>query len=426
MGRVSRGLKHIVFATFELYPVNAGGAGVFISGAVRALSRAGYDITVLCDFPQRELAKANEMLAAERVGSSRLQAVAVSALAHGVTHAPGASIFEINSARVARALENLHAQDPIDLIELPDYAGLAHATLALRQSSTLRDVLMAVRVHGSLELIDRAEGVVPNAERLGMYRLEQEGIRAADVLFVPSMSMGRMYANFYGASEERMVLSPPPMEMLLAGLSRAERLPDPGHFLFYGKLQEVKGVLTLIDAAVSLLVEHPPRHWRFTFVGRDAFSERYQRMLSALIRERIPTSVADNFEFYPSIDRLDLRHLASRPVAAVVPSHFETFCLAAHELRAVGLPLVVPRIPAFVDYLNEAHGCLTYDGTALDLREKLKAVSDDVWLQHRLESAPLPSYQPFVQAYDSLKPTRRARFDPLTAAMAPAAERAGW
>jgi glycosyltransferase involved in cell wall biosynthesis len=125
-------------------------------------------------------------------------------------------------------------------------------------------------------------------------------------------------------------------------------------------------------------------------------------MTSECIARVIPESVREAFEFVPDIDRLALGQHARRPVAAVVPSRVETFCLAAHELRAVGLPLIVPQIPGFVDWLNEATGCVQYDGTTNGLTHAMRRVHDDASLRLELERAPAPRYPPFVQAYERL------------------------
>ncbi len=99
---------------------------------------------------------------------------------------------------------------------------------------------------------------------------------------------------------------------------------------------------------------------------------------------------APMFEFLPAIDRRMLGALAQRPCAAIVPSRFETFCLAAHELRAVGLPLLVAPLPAFVDYFSEEAGALLFDGTVEGLASAILRIREDRELAERLFRGPRP------------------------------------
>lgn len=400
MGRVHRRLKHLVFPTYELHPVNPGGAGVLLAGAVRLLARAGHRVTVLCAFDDAKVERARALFALEPLGPGRVDLVALGSLESDPP--PSGDVFEVNSERFARGLERLAEAGPIDYVEFPEYAGMALATLRRHRAGFLPRTLVALRIHGSLEFIDRAEGVAPDSARLGMWNMEREALELADALLSPSDALGRHYASTYGLDVRRLVVSPPPMEELLLGLAPGPRLPDPGHFLFYGKLQEVKGCVQFAAAAVRLLLDAPGGGFRFTFIGRDVACAKHACMTSECIARVIPESVREAFEFVPDIDRLALGQHVRRPVAAVVPSRFETFCLAAHELRAVGLPLIVPRIPGFVDWLNEATGCVQYDGTTNGLTHAMRRVHDDASLRLELERAPAPRYPPFVQAYERL------------------------
>jgi glycosyltransferase involved in cell wall biosynthesis len=407
---------HLVLPTYELHPINAGGAGVFVAGAVRMLARAGFRVTVLCDFPDYELSLAQRMFASEELGPGSVNAVGVPALLRepDVFQPPPGSHWEQKSAGFAEALRRLLARDPADLIEFPEYGGASLATLQARAAHGFPQVPVVLRLHGGLEFIDRAEGVVAEAERLRMYAAEAKGMLLADRLLAPSAAMGRMYQERYGFPAERVVVSPPPMEVLLDGVQRAERFVDPAHFLFYGKLQEVKGCDVLAEAAVRIL-RQDRRRWRFSFVGRDTPCTRHGMMVSECLARIIPADAPfEAFEFIPGIDRAQLSRLARTPRAAIVPSRFETFCLAAHELRATGMPLIVPRIPAFVDWLSEDTGCLTFDGSVEGLMTAILSMRNEDDLAQRLEQQPPPYYPPFAEAYlrmvpELAKPVLRAR-----------------
>jgi glycosyltransferase involved in cell wall biosynthesis len=398
MERVPERLKkHLVFPTYELHPFNPGGAGVFLSGATRLLAREGHHVTLLCDFAAAEVKAAQKHYALEPFGDGRVEVVALADV--DGRPLPQGSIYDFNSSRFAAGLAAIHEQRPIDYVEFPEYAGLGVAALRQHQRGFLPETLIAVRLHGSLEFIDQVEGLQPDAERRAMWGLEREGLALADLLLAPSRALGGLYRRTHGLLRNRFVESPPPMEELLLGFEPAARLPDPAHFLFFGKLQEVKGCVDFAQAMTSLLVREPDRGWHATLIGRDTFCGRHGCMTSACMGRAIPDEFRDHFSFVPSIDRLQLPRYARRVVAGVVPSHFETFCLAAHELRALGLPLIVPQHPAFEDWLNSETGCVTYDGSANGLANAMSRVREDAELRLSLELAPGPRYPSFTSAY---------------------------
>lgn len=401
-------MKHVAFVTYELHPVNAGGVGVFLAGATRLLVRDGWQVSIIADMPEHELSASRRLYELENVGTGAVRFFGAEQLAGPPPQA--SSVYRSRAERFRRAIAELHRLHPIDLLELPEYAGIGVAVLEQRKrAGFLRGTRVVVRIHGSLELIDLAEHTTAEAERREMYLLERDGLRLAETVLAPTSAIGAHYVDFYGLDPRQLVVSPPPMEDLLAGLGRAERLPDPGHFLFYGKLQEVKGCVQLAEAAVGLMSSTPRRRWRFTFIGRDTPCATHRRMTSECMRVVIPGSLADQFEFLPAIDRLRLHRYTGRPVAAVVPSHFEAFCLAAHELRATGIPLVVPDIPAFRGTLGPENGCLVYDGTTNGLQRTLLRLRTDAEQRLLLEEAPRPRYEPFTAAYHALLRSPTAR-----------------
>lgn len=400
MERVPESLKqHLVFPTYELHPFNPGGAGVFLSGATRLLAREGHRVTLLCDFATAEVKAAQKQFALEPSGEGGVEVVELAEVDGRPPPPPQGSIFTFNSSRFAAGLAAIHERQPIDYVEFPEYAGLGAAALRQHQHGFLPDTVIGVRLHGSLEFIDQVEGLQPDAERKAMWALEREGLALADLLLAPSRALGGLYRRTYGLGRSRFVVSPPPMEELLLGFEPAARLPDPAHFLFFGKLQEVKGCVDFAQAMTSLLVREPDRGWHATLIGRDTFCARHGCMTSECMGRAIPDTFREHFSFVPSIDRLQLSRYTRRVVAGVVPSHFETFCLAAHELRALGLPLIVPQHPAFEDWLNEETGCVTYDGSANGLANAMSKVREDAELRLRLELAPGPAYPPFTSAY---------------------------
>jgi hypothetical protein len=168
-------------------------------------------------------------------------------------------------------------------------------------------VPIAVRAHGTLQMIDQVEGASsaaldaaaaaaagskarhnydpptagfePSDPQLTlMYRMEQYGLAAADEVLAQSPSMVAAFTRSYALRpSERVVLAPPPMARILAPLSHARAAigaarqagmgtNDGGQpiasqlplVLVYGKMQLIKGTHTVIDALALLASGHEP------------------------------------------------------------------------------------------------------------------------------------------------------------------------
>src|SRR5262249_1054921 len=136
----------------------------------------------------------------------------------------------------------------------------------------------------------------------------------------------------------------------------------------------------------------------------------------------IPPALRDRFHFHGPVEPSRLHELALSATLAVVPSRIETFCLAAHELNWIGIPLVLSGLPALADYFRNAENCRTFDGTAEDLERVLEELLNvpapfDGWRWDDFSASdPLPLYQevlagcrpaPAVRpAIDSAEPPR--------------------
>lgn len=360
--------KSICFVTYELAPVNRGGAGVVIAALAEALAVAGNDVHVLADMPKTELAQYAALLKERGITG-----VTVHCLSELVPRAPeGLTIFAAKSAQFRKGLYALAAKIDFDQIEFFEYAGVGFETLVHRKpNDDLKNTEIAVRIHGSLSMIDQAEGANHvSTERHVMYRMEDWAMRLADVVIAPLKAVGDQYQQIYGFDPARIRVCPPPMETLLAPVGRAEpRDSTPEDVLFYGKLQSVKGCETFVDAALLIAEVRP--HLRFVLVGPDTTSAEGHSM-RAHLDGVIPPALHSRFRFVPFIQRTQLAGLAARALCAVVPSKAESFCLAAHELHRVGAPLIVSDVPAFRDAFHAGDTCLMFDGTATDLAVQIE------------------------------------------------------
>jgi D-inositol-3-phosphate glycosyltransferase len=164
-------------------------------------------------------------------------------------------------------------------------------------------------------------------------------------------------------------------------------LPPAPHklVLLVGRIEPLKGIDALIEATALLLERHP--EWRGNLsalvVGGENESARSrwnteQRRLDALRRE---LGVADAVQFLGSRTQEQLPQLYAAADVTTMPSHYESFGMAALEGLASGRPVVATNAggPAFI-VEDGVSGLLTppNDADALAGRLEQLLVNDDL------------------------------------------------
>lgn len=372
----------IVFVTQELEPLVPGGAASVIGGL------------------------------RERLAASHRVGVLLAATATPGGTDPDVELIEIpasdgtidwfieRSRRLAVGLAASHRRDPVDLVEFTDFEATAFWTMAHRQELGLEAVRLAVRLHGPIEAVTAAIGVTPPLfAALG--HLERISLAAADTVLVPSAAVGDWAVERYHLEPERVVVAPPPV----TEVSLVERRPAPQPRLaVFGRLAEQKGTHDLAAVLPDLLAAVPDL--TVAFIGADGWSFAEDRRMSAVLVAGVPPQWRHRVELLGPMPRQQaLANLADAWVV-VLPSRFETFCLAAHEVRRAGLPVIVPDLPAFTA-LRTGRGLLTYDGTRDGLTAVLlRAVADRDGLD-RLAAEPVPEVGDATAAYRAALPVVR-------------------
>lgn len=363
-------MSHIVFVTTEVSPWVPGGAGAVVARLRRQLVARGDRVTVL------------------------LVADAATDLPDDVRALGGVPGFEARSELAADSLASLVAEDSPDLIEFQDFDGLAFTALVHRPHTGIDTIPVQVRFHGPADLIFESIGIDPPGIAIAR-SMERATFAMADRVVVPSPAIGRLVEQRYSVTPDRIAVGPPPVPEPRRLELRPAATPVIAAF---GRLGEMKGSHDLIAAAVPVLREQPD--FRLVLIGEDGWSATAERpMREWLQAEAIPRDVAHRVEFTGRLVDDDLDRRLAEVWAVVVASRFESFSLAAHEARGVGLPVIVPELPAFEGILDESTGALVYDSTRGGLTAALRTMIGDPDLRQRLASAPTPLYGDPLAAY---------------------------
>ncbi len=395
----------ICFVTNQISPGTKGGIGRLIKEVSHDLYKAGWSILFLLDVDGNALNEFRAYLASEMPGA---ECFSVEELLDSLSSDEDIPFWAFRfphyytSYRIALALHKLCQRREIGGIEFNDYMGLGYVTLKWRRlwGETFSGVKMWVRLHGSKELWERADDRV-NYSIGGqqLYNMERYVLKHADAWVAPSAAVISWYSEYYGLTKPSFCKAPGFEKIGPPNVHPRQVTGTPKKILFFGKLQRLKGADVFVRAAVRLC-EETDQPLEFEVIGHDEpLSWKYdsfQEELEAMILARYQ----DRFHFRGRVNPQSLPVIARECILAVVPSRVETFCLAAHELNWIGIPLVLNDIPAFKERLTDGQNCRKFDGTAEGLTTVIQEILETpnpfdnwTWDADRIDTDPLPLYQ---------------------------------
>lgn len=132
------------------------------------------------------------------------------------------------------------------------------------------------------------------------------------------------------------------------------------YLLYYGRIEKLKGLQTLLDAASKTGAE-------LKIAGEGAWSQE--------LRNRILKM--PNVEYLGFISGNPLRELVQKARAVIVPSEwYETFGLTAAEAKAIGTPVIASRIGGLTEVVRDGiDGILFEPGSSDDLSRAIDALT---------------------------------------------------
>lgn len=363
----------------ELTPPGEGGIGGAVRAQFERASADGLEAILLLDVPADFARRARRSLGVGRGPDASLHTVDELVPRALPAHAFRSEAYW-RSFRIWRALEVLAARRPLDVVEFPDYEGLGFVSIKARRLGLgLERPRLVVRLHGTGELVAQAEQLAVHTPAvLQTYAMERYCLAHADALLAPSEAVLEAYRERYELAPRHLVS--PPIVSLPAPAPARGRAPArtrPLRVLHFGKLQRVKGVEEVVAAALRVLERCGDDALELHLVGGDAPSPDGGSLRAELAR-RIPDELASRFVFHGRLPREQAFALAARCHLAVFASRMETFCLAAHELAALGIPLVLADLPAFRAWFAPDRDAFYFDGSADALAELLIGIVEGV------------------------------------------------
>ncbi|REJ80111.1 MAG: glycosyltransferase family 1 protein [Acidobacteria bacterium] len=357
---------HVVYLCGEYPPAPHGGIGTFTRMLARRLVAAGQRVTVLGIEAGREhdAREDDEGVVVRRLAAARTR-----------------PRIPQHALRLRRALREIDAERPIDLIE---GAENGHA-LALPGSSTRSGPggdepwSRVVRMHGGHRFFAEAEERDPALLRSW---LERRSLRRADRLCAVSHYVAERTRALLDLGGRPIEVIPNPVDV--ERFRPSERPPVAGRVAFAGALVEKKGIRQLIQAAPRVAREIPDFH--LVICGRDTRDRRGS--FRALLEAETPEPLRERVEFRGAVPHDEIATVLASAEVLAYPSHMEAMPLAWLEGMALAKPVLASSTgpgPEVIEHEVSGLLCDPRDPTAI--ADGLIRLLRDAPLRQRLGEA---------------------------------------
>lgn len=318
--------------SWEYPPVVIGGLGRHVHHLSTALAAAGHDVVVLSRRP------AGTDPSTHPTADDRSEGVRVIAAAHDPHE------FSFGTDMMAWTLAMGHAMIRAglnlkkpgsgrpwrpDVVHAHDWL-VAHPAVTLAQ---FYDVPMISTVHATEA--GRHSGWVSGAISRQVHAVESWLVRESDSLITCSASMGDEINELFGPGLAGITVIRNGIDAARWPFAARGPRTGPAELLFVGRLEYEKGVHDAIAALPRIRRTHPGT--TLTIAGEGTQQDW-------LVEQARKHKVLKATRFAGHCDHADLLALLHRADAAVLPSHYEPFGLAALEAAAAGTPLVTSNI----------------------------------------------------------------------------------
>lgn len=401
----------ICFVTYEIHPTTRGGCGVLLHHAAELLLREGHEVIFLLDIPLHEFRSFIETDRKTFANWENCRAYHVGTLCSdaGIADSPQGHRSVWESVRFAAAWEAVERTERPDAVEFFEYCGVTYHALVRRafsqpSGSEAKRPTIAIRLHNSLELMDRF-GAVPyvDLDRYRQYALERASLRLAEAVLTPTRTyFDKLCRPLYPIDIEKVVVSQSPK---LPSPAKRRIAPDgsPRTILFVGRMFAFKGVDQFVRAAVELLRRRPNLKETFELIGPDS-PEGPLGSFTEYLRSFMPETLRARFHFTGNLTHERILERLASASFAVFPNKLESFCYALHEVYDAGVPVIINDIAGLADFFRHESNCLTYDGRTDSLVAAMERLIDDTSLRDRL-SFPYPvAQEPLGKFYQDPRP----------------------
>jgi len=318
----------VLMVSWEYPPVVIGGLGRHVHHLSTALAAAGHEVVVLSRRPTGTDPSTHP--SSDEI-SEDVRVVAAAQDPHEFTFSQDMMAWTLAMGhamvRTGLSLKDMASDHPWrpDVVHAHDWL-VAHPAIALAE---FYDVPMVSTIHATEA--GRHSGWVSGSLSRQVHAVESWLVRESDSLITCSASMGDEITELFGPGLAEVTVIRNGIEAARWPFASRRRRSGPAELLFVGRLEYEKGVHDAIAALPRIRRAHPGT--TLTVAGEGTQQDW-------LVEQARKHRVLKATRFVGRLDHDELLAALHRADAAVLPSHYEPFGLAALEAAAAGTPLV--------------------------------------------------------------------------------------
>jgi glycogen(starch) synthase len=322
----------ILMVSWEYPPVVIGGLGRHVHHLSTALAAAGHEVVVLSRRPTGTDPSTHP--SSDEV-SEDVRVVAAAQDPHEFTFGTDMMAWTLAMGhamvRAGLGLKDQHSDQQWrpDVVHAHDWL-VAHPAIALAEC---HDVPMVSTIHATEA--GRHSGWVSGSISRQVHAVESWLVRESDSLITCSASMSDEINDLFGPGLSDTTVIRNGIEAARWPFARRRPHSGPPELLYVGRLEYEKGVHEAIAALPRIRRAHPGT--TLTVAGEGTQHDW-------LVEQTRKYKVLKATQFVGRLDHDELLAALHRADAAVLPSHYEPFGLAALEAAAAGTPLVTSNI----------------------------------------------------------------------------------
>ena len=222
------------------------------------------------------------------------------------------------------------------------------------------------------------------SEREGLARIRYELllVKSADKIIATSESDRRYLTTLYDCPKNKIFIVTPGVDLKIfnpkdKNISKEIIKADKDHklILFVGRIEPLKGIDVLLYAMKILLENNPEICFCLWILGGDLTgkSTNWSKELRRLNRLRKLLNITTAVTFVGRKTQGELPDYYSASEVVVLPSHYESFGIAALEAMACGTPVITTDTTGVTEILDKKHSSLiTSVNNPLLLADKIR------------------------------------------------------
>jgi len=306
-----------------------GGIATYIYAMADSMVEYGHKVSVLCrkgTIPDSHLNKGVKVYTFNFDSPSCIKSFFMRRYNEQIYWENGCSRAALNSVL------KLHEHNPVDIVEIPEYNGLASSF------SSHLPFRIVIAFHTPTILIDELNEVPISENRSKWYRYEKKALRNADAYRCPSNSLAEKIESLYSIRKKDITIikNPLPSGIIKKINIKKQKRQDRFDILFSGRFERRKGAHLLCENIKKIL--GIGEYIYITIAGATEISNHYNYQL--LIENSLEENERKRVWFTGSAGEEKLALLYHRSDMLLMPSLFENSPYTLLEAMIAKLPVV--------------------------------------------------------------------------------------